>query len=86
MRNLIKLIIALLFILGSYILGYYQADEKHSSQIKEINKKLSIEQSSVQQLKDSISKMSMIIKHRPLHTEDTSTTKTKIGNRTKVKK
>lgn len=81
MRNIIKLIIALSVILGSYFLGYYQAEERHSAQFKEMNDKLSIRQLSIQQLKDSISRINKRMYYISTQAKDTSKLKVAISNK-----
>jgi len=61
MKSLIKIFFALCFILGSYFLGYYQAEEKCSFQLNETNKILTSRQSRIHLLKDSISKISKLL-------------------------
>jgi hypothetical protein len=61
MKNLIKIFIALFFIIGSYFIGSYQANEKYSNQLNEVNKQLSISQSKINQLKDSINAINKLL-------------------------
>lgn len=61
MKEIIKITIALAVILGSYLLGSHQADDKFSTQLKEVNEKLSVSQVSIEQLKDSINSMQKLI-------------------------
>jgi hypothetical protein len=55
MRDLIKILIALAFIAGSFFVGKYIADEKCSTQLKEVNSKTETDKRLIQQLNDSIS-------------------------------
>jgi hypothetical protein len=54
MRDLIKILIALAFIAGSFWVGKYMADEKCSKQLKEVNSKTETDTKLIQQLHDSI--------------------------------
>lgn len=62
MKDIIKIIIALVFILCSYFLGYYQAEESYLNQLKELDEKLVINQSTIKQLSDSIKALNIILK------------------------
>jgi len=57
MKNIIKIIIALAFIVGAYILGYHQEDEKHSTQLNELNKTISTDKENFIHLQDSIGRL-----------------------------
>ena len=85
MRKLIKILIALSFILGSYFLGYYQAYEKYSSQLKELNEKYTTGQLSIQHFKDSISNVMKITNQSCSSPKDSLNTKTKISESKKKK-
>jgi hypothetical protein len=61
MKEIIKITIALVFIIGAYILGCHQEDEKHSTILNELNKTISTEQESIDQLQDSIVKLKYTI-------------------------
>lgn len=77
MKNIIKILIALTFILGSYFLGFFKADEKYSNQLKAINEKLLVEQSRIEILRDSISTLKKVINSSTSQSNDTSRTKLK---------
>jgi DNA-binding MarR family transcriptional regulator len=62
MKDIIKMIIALVFILCSYFLGYYHAEETYSLQLKEVNEKLVVNQSNIKQLTDSIEDLNFVLK------------------------
>ncbi len=57
MKEIIKITIALAFIIGAYILGYHQEYEKHSAKLDEMKDSISIERANLVQLQDSIGKL-----------------------------
>ena len=61
MKNLIKTIIALVFILVSYLTGYYKANEKYSDQLNRLNVQLSKSESKINQLEDSIKSIDKLL-------------------------
>jgi hypothetical protein len=61
MKDLIKIIIAIAFILGAYILGNYQDNEKHKLQIEKLDKNIYSDKDTIAHLRDSISKLKLLI-------------------------
>ncbi|NOU47123.1 MAG: hypothetical protein HOO86_08685 [Bacteroidales bacterium] len=61
MKEIIKILIALAFIMGAYILGYHQESEKYSTKLNEINNTISTAKKNLIQLQDSISKLKYTI-------------------------
>ena len=61
MKEIIKITIALAVILGAYIIGSHQDDEKHQLKIEELNKNISFEKMNISNLQDSISRLTHII-------------------------
>lgn len=59
MRDLIKIIIALFFMAGAFIVGKYISDEKCSVQLKEMDEKSAIYKNQIQQLQDSLTLLKM---------------------------
>lgn len=54
MRDLIKILIALAFITGAFVIGKYMATEKCSSKINELDLKLHQNEEIIIQLRDSL--------------------------------
>jgi chromosome segregation ATPase len=61
MKEIIKILIALAFIMGAYILGYHQEIEKHSTKLNEMNNTISTSKENLIQLQDSICKLKYTI-------------------------
>ena len=61
MKEIIKITIALAVILGAYVIGNYQDEEKHHLKIEELNKKISIDKTNISNLQDSIGKLKHVI-------------------------
>jgi len=61
MKDTIKIVIALAFILGSYLLGNHQEDEKYQSKIEEFEKNIRIEKKNNSSLTDSNVKLRRLI-------------------------
>ena len=60
MRDLIKILIALAFMVVAFFVGKYLVDEKCAIQLKEANEKTSIDKNRIQQLQDSINFLKQI--------------------------
>jgi hypothetical protein len=61
MKEIIKITIALAVILGAYLIGNHQDDEKHQLKIEEINQNVSFDKTTISNLQDSIIKLKHII-------------------------
>ena len=61
MKEIIKITIALAFILSAYILGSHQNDEKHQLKTEKLNNIISFGKTNISKLQDSISKLRHII-------------------------
>jgi hypothetical protein len=61
MKDLIKILIAIVFILGAYCLGNYRDNEKHKLQIEELDKYIYSDKENIALLRDSINKFKQLI-------------------------
>jgi hypothetical protein len=61
MKILIKIFIALVFILGSYFIGYYQANEKFTIQLAVAHDQLLESQLKTKVLEDSINSINRLL-------------------------
>lgn len=61
MKEIIKITIALAAIIGAYIIGNHQDDEKHHLKIEELNNNISFDKKRISNLQDTIGKLNQII-------------------------
>lgn len=61
MKEIAKIIIALAVILGAYLIGNHQEDEKSQLKIEALNKNISFDKENISHLQDHIIRLNQII-------------------------